>query len=202
MINRSKSIMINHMKKTAIIFIGPQGSGKGTQAKILAKKLGFYYFETGAVARAVAGENTPLGQQVKTMVNSGQLLPDTIIFQMVKEKLSQGENLIGVIFDGLPRRLTQAEFLLKVLNELQIEKILTLYISLPKSISIERLLKRAAIEKRADDTLQAIENRLLQYEQETVPVLEFLKTQSEFWEVDGSPAVESVTKTINQHINL
>jgi adenylate kinase len=189
------------MDKSAIIFIGPQGSGKGTQAKILAKTLGFFYFETGAIARSVAGENTPLGQQVKAMVNNGILLPDEIIFQMVKEKLSQTENLTGVIFDGLPRRLTQAEFLLKTLAELALTHLITLYISLPKDVSIERLLKRAEIEKRADDTLEKIQTRLLQYEQETVPVLEFLKSKSTFVEIDGTPDVNLVTTAINEKLS-
>jgi adenylate kinase len=120
---------------------------------------------------------------------------------MVKEKLSQTENLTGVIFDGLPRRLTQAEFLLKTLEELKLNNIITLYISLPKDVSIERLLKRAEIEKRADDTLEKIQTRLLQYEQETVPVLEFLKSKSTFVEIDGTPDVNLVTTAINEKLS-
>jgi adenylate kinase len=190
------------MNLNTIFFIGPQGSGKGTQAKILAKRLGFFYWEMGGILREVSAGDTILGIKIKQQIDSGILLSDEDLYQVVKMRLDEIHVTKGVIFDGIPRRLGQAEFLLNFLKGQGRTDFTTLYISLPYQESLARLLKRAEIEKRADDTKEKIEFRLKQYEKETVPVLEFLKTQSTFFETDGSPSVELVREKIFKDLNL
>ena len=108
----------------------------------------------------------------------------------------------GVIFDGIPRRLGQAEFLFNYLLGQGRKDFATLYVSLPREESIKRLLLRAEKEKRADDTMEKIEFRLQQYNNDTVPVLEYLKGKTEFFEIDGTPGIETVSQNINQALGL
>ncbi len=185
------------MNKTAIIFIGPQGSGKGTQGKLLAKAKGYFYWEMGGILRETAKQNTPLGQKVKNLVDNGILLPDDLLYEVVENqlKLIAGQN---VIFDGIPRRLAQAKFLIDYLKTQNITTIITLFVSLPREASLSRLLKRAETENRADDTKEKIELRLKQYETETMPVLDFLKQQSTFFEINGNQPIEVVTTDIKK----
>ncbi len=152
--------------------------------------------------REVAAGSTELGGKVKSLVDSGTLLQDEDLYAVVKMRANQISPQQGVIFDGIPRRLGQAEFLLDYLRSQGRADFTTLYVSLPREESLKRLLKRAEIEKRADDTKEKIEFRLQQYENETVPVLEYLKNHGQFFEIDGQPSVEQVTKDINKALGL
>jgi adenylate kinase len=143
-----------------------------------------------------------LGIRIKKLIDSGVLLQDDDLYQVVKMRLNEIPATKGVIFDGIPRRLGQAEFLLNFLKEQGRTNFTTLYVSLPKEESLTRLLKRAEIEKRADDTREKIEFRLEQYEKETVPVLDFLKSNTEFFEIDGKPTVGQVSDSINKALKL
>jgi adenylate kinase len=190
------------MNLNTIFFIGPQGSGKGTQAKILAKQLDFFYWEMGGILREVARENSELGRKVKNLIDNGILLKDEQLYEVVDSRLSRISADQGVIFDGIPRRVGQAEHLLGFLKKQGRKNFVTLFVNLPREESISRLLKRAEIEKRADDTREKIEFRLRQYEQDTLPVLDYLKLQSDFIEIDGTPSIEIVAKKINEQLGL
>jgi len=190
------------MNLNTIFFIGPQGSGKGTQAKFLAKRLDFFYWEMGGILREVAAGESILGIRIKKLIDSGVLLQDDDLYQVVKMRLNEIPVSKGVIFDGIPRRLGQAEFLLGYLKEQGRVDFATLYVTLPKEESLARLLKRAEIEKRADDTEEKIRFRLDQYEKETVPVLDYLKANSQFFEIDGRPSVDEVRQNINKALKL
>jgi adenylate kinase len=190
------------MDLNTIFFIGPQGSGKGTQAKLLAKKLDFFYWEMGGILREIAKDGSELGNQVKGLIEAGILLEDTLLLEVVKKRLSLIPLQQGLIFDGIPRRLAQAEFLLGYLNKIGRTNFVTLFIDLPKPESLSRLLKRAEVEKRADDTKDKIEFRLDQYYKETLPVVDFLKIQTKTFTIDGTPSVEEVTKEINKQLGI
>src|SRR5258708_5793996 len=145
------------MNLNTIFFIGPQGSGKGTQAKLLAKTLGFFYWEMGGILREVAKEDSELGRDVKNLIDQGILLEDELLLRVVKSRLTQISPDQGVVFDGIPRRLGQAEFLLDFLKNQGRKDLATLFVNIPREESITRLLQRAKIENRQDDTLEAIE---------------------------------------------
>jgi len=190
------------MTLNTIFFIGPQGSGKGTQAKMLAQKLDFFYWEMGGILREVAASQSELGKKVKALIDSGTLLKDEDLYEVVKVRLNQIPKTKGVIFDGIPRRIGQAQFLLDYLKQQGRTDFSTLYVSLPKEESVNRLLNRAKLEKRPDDTIEKIDFRLQQYAEETVPVLEFLENNTIFFEIDGTPKVEDVTKKINEVLGI
>jgi len=156
----------------------------------------------GGILREVAAAPTELGVRIKSLIDSGILLRDVELYEVVKARLQEIPKSKGVIFDGIPRRIGQAEFLLDYLKQQGRTDFATLYVSLPKEESIKRLLKRAESQKRADDTLEKIEFRLKQYEEETVPVLDYLKQNSAFFEIDGTPSVEAVTEKINQTLGI
>lgn len=190
------------MDLNTIFFIGPQGSGKGTQAKILAQKINFFYWEMGGILRQVSKENSDLGHEVKQMVDNGILLPDEFLYKVVESKLSQIPADKGVIFDGIPRRPGQAKYLMGFLKKQGRTNFTTLFIDLPKQETLNRLLLRAKKEGRADDTAEKIEIRLQQYYVDTVPVLDYLKTQSKFIEIDGRPPIEEVTQNVDQTLGI
>lgn len=186
------------MNLDAIFLIGPQGSGKGTQGKLLAEKHGMFYWEMGKIFRDITQEDTPLGRELKDLVNRGVLLSDEIIMQVFKERFASIPQDQAVIFDGVPRRVGQAQFVLDALLENGRTKFVTLFVDLPREESLNRLLLRAEKEGRKDDTRDAIEYRLQQYEQDTLPVLDFLKLHSDFIEIDGRPPIEEVTAEVDQ----
>ena len=184
-----------------IFIIGPQGSGKGTQARLLAKKHNLFYWEMGGVLRELAREQTPLAKQVNDLINSGVLLNDELLLTVFKDRMGNIPAKQGVIFDGVPRRLGQAEFVLKFLREQGRSHMATLFIDLPREASLNRLLRRAEKEGRQDDTKEAIEYRLQQYDQDTVPVLDYLRQNTHFITIDGQPPIEQVTAAIDEALN-
>ncbi len=190
------------MNLNTIFFIGPQGSGKGTQARLLSKRLGFFYWEMGGILRGAGKEDTELGKEVKRLVDRGILLGDDLLLKVAESRLSKINKDQGVIFDGIPRRLGQAEFLMDFLKKQGRTNFATIFLDIPKEYSLERLLLRAKQEGRADDTKEKIELRLKQYYEDTLPVLDYLKNQTQFFVIDGRPSIEEVDKNINQTLKL
>jgi adenylate kinase len=184
-----------------ILMMGPQGSGKGTQGKRLAAKLNFFYWEMGAVLRGVIAEGGSLAERV-SVLNNGTLLSDELLIEVIKERLSAIPSDKGIIFDGVPRRIGQAEFLFCWLKEQHRDRVATLFISLPREESVKRLMLRAQTEKRADDTPEGIERRLQFYETETAPILDYIKKKTTYFEVDGTPTIDEVEKEINAALGI
>ncbi len=185
-----------------IFMTGPQGSGKGTQGKRLAKKLDFFSWDTGAELRAIAAEHTPLGEKVAGIINGGQFLSDEMLIEILKERLPSITQGKGIIFDGVPRRMGQADFLLNFLKSRPRKGMVTLYIDVPREISVERLLLRAETEGRADDTPEAIDKRLKFFEEVIMPVMEKLKKETKYIVVDGRPSVDEVEKSIDAALGI
>ena len=186
----------------ALFLIGPQGSGKGTQAKLLAEKLGFFYCGTGAILRDFVAHDGALGEKIATLINDGKLVDDATLFEVIREKLEAISSQEGVIFDGIPRRVSQAEYLIGFLGSIGKKRLLTLHVKVPHDESVKRLLKRAEIEGRVDDTRERIEFRLKQYDEETVPVLDYLRPRTRFVEIDGLPPPDVVTQEIDKALGL
>ncbi len=176
--------------------MGPQGTGKGTQAKVLAEQLNFFHWDMGAVLRENLDWKFPDGKTVGEIINDGTLLSDDRLLHIFKAKLNLLPADQGIIFDGIPRRLGQAQFLLDFLRSQGRGKLATIFIDIPREESLKRLLLRAEKEGRTDDTREAIEFRLEQYAKETLPTVEFLKQNSDYYEIDGRPAIPEVTRQI------
>lgn len=186
----------------AIFMFGPQGSGKGTQTKILADKLGFFAWDTGQALRNNREMVTVSGQKVGDILDSGRLFNDDELLSVVGPLIEAIPAEQGVIFDGIPRRLGQAEFILKFLSEHGRAKLVTISLELSDEESLKRLLLRAEKEGRPDDTEEKIKYRLKQYHEETEPILDFMKQHTEFFSIDGRPAVPEVAALVSKALGL
>lgn len=190
------------MRLNTIFFIGPQGSGKGTQAKILANKLGFFYWEMGGILREVAKQDSVLGKKVKSLIENGVLLSDEQLYEVVDNRLAQIPADKGVIFDGIPRRIAQAEHLMEFLLKQGRKDFVTLFVNLPEDEIMKRLVLRGQKENRADDTPEKIKFRLEQYHRDTEPVLDYLRERSQFFEVSSIPPIETVSENVNKILGI
>jgi adenylate kinase len=160
-----------------IVVVGPQGSGKGTQAKKLAATYGIAHIASGDLYREAIARGTELGQQVEPLLAAGQLVPDEITIPLIRDRLDRGDTLPGFILDGYPRNLAQAEALDEMLNEVGRSIHVVFEFQVPdRRQLIDRMLKRAAEENRPDDTLEVIQRRLDTYDRETAPLVEYYRT--------------------------
>ena len=171
-----------------IIFIGPPGSGKGTQAERLCQRLGIQHLSTGDMLRATIAAETDLGVQAAGCLQRGELVPDQLVVDMVDETLAQSPYAEGCLLDGFPRSLSQAEALDGLLESRQIgiSQVLELEVDQPELI--ERLLAR----KRPDDTLETIKNRLQVFQNQTSPLLDYYRQRGLLASVNGNGTVDQV----------
>lgn len=186
----------------AIFFIGRSGAGKGTQAKKLAERLGFYYWEMGGIIRKEIASASSLGTEIKDLVNRGLFLDDNRLMQVVERHLDELPKDKGILFDGIPRRLSQAYYIVGLLRGMGRKDMQTIYIDVSRREAIERLNLRATTEHRPDDTDSAIARRLDQFDIETMPVVEYLRDVTNFHYIDGRPGIDEVTKEIDQVLGL
>ena len=155
-----------------ILLLGPQGSGKGTQAKRIAAEYGLAHIATGDMLRAAMAAGTPLGTRVKPIYDAGDLVPDDLMIELIRERLAEDDAQEGFILDGFPRTMVQAEALDAMLKDIGRELTVVFELQIADEACIERLLKRAAQEGRVDDTPTVIRRRLERYHDETEPLIE------------------------------
>lgn len=180
------------MNKKRLIFLGPPGAGKGTQAKILADYLEVPHISTGEILRKAKQDGTPVGLKAKAYMDRGDLVPDIVLQELVQERLQQEDTKNqGWILDGFPRTLFQAKFLEKLLPEINQECDLIINLTVADEVLVGRLAKRAALEGRSDDTEEVIRNRLVVYQQETAPLIDFY--QQHLVTVDGDRSLDLIT---------
>lgn len=170
-----------------LLFIGSQGSGKSTQAKIISQKLSLCYISTGDLFRQIAEEDSDLGKQVKDLLGKGKLVGDDIVVELVKKKLSEPECQKGFVFDGYPRTLDQQEVF-----DPGFDKVF--YLKVSDETAIKRLLARG----RADDSPDVIRERLQTYYQQTQPLLDYYQGLGSLIVVDGEKTIESIEKEIEE----
>ena len=160
-----------------IIVLGPQGSGKGTQGKKISQTYGIPHIATGDELRKMKKLLTPTGRMIKEVMDSGALVKDDLLIRMIRDRLDRGDTLPGFVLDGFPRTLIQAEALDELLTELGRSIDVVFEFQVPdRQQLIDRLTKRAAAEIRADDTPEAIQTRLVTYDRETAPLVEYYRT--------------------------
>ncbi len=183
-----------------IILLGPPGCGKGTQAKLLERERNLQQISTGDMLRQEVADGTELGQQAQKFMSAGQLVADEVMIGMIQNRLQRGDLGSGFILDGFPRTVEQAQGLGAMLGELDLTVDKVLYLKVPKEMVVERLLKRAEIEGRADDNQETIEKRMEVYLQQTIPVVEWYQQQSLLLELDGGKAIDEVSAKIRDSL--
>lgn len=186
----------------AIIILGPQGSGKSTQGKRLAQKLGFFFWDTGEVLRDIYKKGGPLAEKLAPGMEHGVLLSDETIIEVLRDRLPVVSPSQGVVFDGVPRRLGQGRYLLEFLKGQKRKRPVTVFVDVPREVSRERLSRRADIERRADDTPEAIVERLRAYDETMSPVMDYLRAETKFITIDGRPSVEEIARNIDLALGL
>ncbi len=185
-------------KYDAIFMIGPQGSGKGTQGKTLAAKLGYFYWEMGGILREEAKKSTPFGIKVKDLIDAGKLLEDDELFRVLQTELPEVIKHKRLLFDGVPRTVPQAVHLIHYLQQNGFTSFGAIHIDVPNEESVKRLLERAHHEFRVDDTPEKISFRLATYDKETKPVLKFMQGIGDLHTIDGVGTIEEITERINK----
>jgi len=172
-----------------ILLLGPQGSGKGTQAKRISAEYLVAHIATGDMLSAALAAETTLGQQVKPILERGALVPDDLMIELIRERLEEPDAAYGFVLDGFPRTTPQADALDAVLREIGRELTVVFALQVSDEICIERLLKRSREEGRPDDTPEAIRTRLELYHRETEPLIEHYRAQGSLVTIhaDGTP---------------
>ncbi len=179
-----------------IVFFGPPGSGKGTQASRLAAELGVPQISTGDILREHVKKKTELGAIAKPIMESGALVPDDLVTRMLKERLSRPDAETGAIFDGYPRTVAQAESLEMILAETGGKLEVVLFIDVPDEAIVTRLVKRAEAEKRADDTPETVRERLRVYREKTAPLAERYQKAGVLVTIDGDRPIDVVAADV------
>lgn len=204
-----------------LILFGIQGSGKGTQSRMLSEKLGYKIFETGKELRSIAAENTELGKRVKAIIEAGNLVPDEVVIEIIEHFLQNTKSAEHVIFDGLPRKLTQKDLFEQVMSKFS-RKPLGVLIAVTDELALNRLSNRwmsrktgkifpskeAALKEcpkedvyqRADDTVPSIQTRLNNYHKETEPVIDWYRKEGRLVEIDGQNGADGVFENLHQII--
>jgi adenylate kinase len=175
-----------------LIFLGPPGAGKGTQAQSLAEAHGIPHISTGEILRAAVTQQTELGQQAKAYMDAGDLVPDALILEMVRDRLTQSDTASGWLLDGFPRTVTQATFLDQLLQEISQSCDHVINFDVPDEKLVERLLGRG----RKDDNEDVIRNRLVVYREQTEPLIEFYQGRGALVAIDGDQSVEQVAQDL------
>lgn len=184
------------------IIFGPPGSGKGTQAAKLQDELHINHLSTGDILRAEVARGTPLGKQAAKIMDAGDLVPDRLILEIVRSRLPEAERGVGVLLDGFPRTVAQARGLDAMLTEEGHKVDFVVALKVPHDVLVKRLLHRAQIEGRKDDTLDTIAERMREYERRTEAVLDYYRTrQATIYEIDGVGSPDEVFERIRSALS-
>ncbi len=183
------------------LLFGPPGAGKGTQAKLLAQEFNLSHVSTGDLLRQEISKGTEIGQLAKRLIDNGNFVPDSVVVEMIKQKINSHPHVDGFIFDGFPRTTAQAEILDKMLaeNNEQVDKVISIIIS--DKVVFDRIQHRAQIEGRKDDAADdIIQNRIDTYHAKTEPLIAYYTKQNKYNEICGEGSVEEIFGKISNLI--
>lgn len=189
------------MNMLNIVIFGAPGSGKGTQSEKIVAKYGINHISTGDVLRAEMKNATPLGKIAKGYIDQGQLLPDELIVDMLASTLDGLKNSAGVIFDGFPRTIAQAEALKNMLAGRGQSVTVMLDLNVPENELMKRLLLRGQQSGRADDNEETIKKRLVVYHSQTAPLIDWYKQAGLYAFINGVGNPDAITEAICEAID-
>jgi adenylate kinase len=181
-----------------ILILGPQGSGKGTQARRIAAAHGIPHVATGDILRTAIADGTELGRKVAPIVALGDLVPDDLMIDLIRERVADED---GFVLDGFPRTVPQAEALDAMLDEIGKPLDAVLLLEVNDDVALERLLGRRTEEGRSDDAPAVIQNRLRNYHALTEPVVDRYRGSGMLVAVDGEQPVEIVSAAIEEELS-
>lgn len=184
-----------------IALFGPPGAGKGTQSEFLIKKYNLFYISTGDLLRKEIANKTKLGIEAQSIIASGGLVSDEIIVQIIEKTITDNPDSNGFLFDGFPRTYIQAYILEGLMLKLNTSLNCLISLAVNEEISVNRLLFRGKTSGRSDDNETVIRNRLKEYNDKTLPVLQFYKDKGVYYEVNGINSIEKVNLEITEIIN-
>lgn len=184
-----------------ILFLAAPGAGKGTQSDILAEKFGLIHLSSGDLLRLEVASSSELSEKIKEIMFKGELVPDEMMIEMVKNQLENKPNAAGFIFDGFPRTANQAKALDEMLAEKNCPLNLVIILEIEPGEMVKRLLKRAEIEGRHDDNEETIKNRISVYDNQTKPLINYYTAQQKTVVIDGSPEISVIAEEIEAIVN-
>jgi len=184
-----------------LIFFGPPGVGKGTQAANVARHFNLVHISTGEILREEIKQNTELGLKVKDVMASGELVPDELLIEILENSCANYPGAKGFVFDGFPRTLRQAEALDEMMERKKCRVALVISLVVPEEELLRRLLNRARELGRTDDTEDVIRNRLIVYQKHTEPLIEYYRKRGIFREVPGVGTVQDIFSNLCQVID-
>ncbi len=186
------------MSARRLLLLGPPGAGKGTQAQLLVERLGIPQISTGDMLRAAVAAGSEVGKRAKAFMDAGKLVPDEVVIGVAEQRLAEADAKKGFILDGFPRTAAQADALDKMLPRLGFTLERCISLGVDEEELVKRLLKRAAIEGRADDNEQTIRTRMQVYKDSTAPLIAYYRARGVLREVNGEGSVGDVSKRIEQ----
>lgn len=181
-----------------VLLLGPQGSGKGTQAKRIQAEYGIPHIATGEILRDAIGAGSELGLRVKPIVESGKLVPDDLMIELIRERLAQPDAEGGFVLDGFPRTAPQADALDRMFDEIGRPLSIVFEFQLADGVARERLLKRAELEGRSDDTPEIIDRRLALYHELTEPLVEHYRLHGNLVGIHADRSVNEVFSEVQE----
>lgn len=180
-----------------LILFGPPGAGKGTQANFIAEKYNVAHISTGDVLREAVKNQTEVGLHAKSFMDKGELVPDTVVIEIIKQKLSSLENM-KFMLDGFPRTVPQAEALDAMLGELGVNLDVVVFLDVDDEEVVQRIMKRQELENRQDDSEDVVRNRLNVYREQTSPLGKFYNNKGILKKINGIGSVDDISERINE----
>jgi adenylate kinase len=181
-----------------VLLLGPQGAGKGTQAKRISAEYGIPHIASGEILRAEMDAGTELGKRVKDVYDRGDLVSDDLMIELIRNRLEQPDTESGFVLDGFPRTTVQAEALDSMFNDIGRNFSVAFALQIPDEVAFDRLRRRAELEGRADDTDEGIQRRLDNYHRETEPLIEYYRTRGNLVSIHGDRSENEVFAEIQR----
>lgn len=183
-----------------LVLFGPPGAGKGTQSAKIVEKYNFIHLSTGDMFRAHTSQGTPLGLEIKSIMDNGQLVPDEITIKMLEDELQKHPSASGFIYDGFPRTTAQAEALDRFLEQRSQTVDLVLQLEVTEEVIKNRIAERQKVSGRADDDSQKLLKRIDEYFDKTIHVLPYYQQQEKVKTVNGIGEIDSIFEAICETI--